>query len=300
MAAQLPTPSPSPPPVATPALPAQINAATRKQHVVLNRLIISRLPLALPPRAKSPDLLGRGLAAFAQVFFTFEAAWDEIYSKKKSQSCAYGPSDDQVREWLSALRPEGLRRSARLESDLKHISNRTGLRLGSASTAQKKMLERMRVETEARPHILVAYGWVMYMAIFSGGRWIREQLANAGNEFWTNEPSYLPLEKESMARFELPGFSFLSFDGDDDGEGIKALFKARLAEAEALLTEDERQDVLSAAQGLFEDCIDLVGMLDRAVWWRQMRTRIPVILLCVAATLFILLLYWIDNYGYLH
>jgi len=95
----------------------------------------------------------------------------------------------------------------------------------------------------------------MYMAIFSGGRWIRQQLADAGPDF------------------EL---AFLSFDGDEDGEDLKRDFKAGLARAEEMLSPQERQEVVEEAQALFGRCIALVAVLDREVRWqyvRQVATR---------------------------
>ena len=161
------------------------------------------------------------------------------------------------------------------------------------------MLDRMSYSLQNKPHLLIAYGWVMYMAIFSGGRWIRQQLSNAGAEFWTGELDYVHGEKHVVPLFDLPGFSFLSFDGDKDGEDIKELFKARLAEAETLLTQLERHEVMMAAQGLFEDCTALVGILDRAVWWQEIRRKVPLALLCVVVFAALLWLYWFDNYGYM-
>lgn len=49
-----------------------INSATQEQHAQLNRLILDRLPLALPPKALEPSLYAGGIAAFAQIYFAFE------------------------------------------------------------------------------------------------------------------------------------------------------------------------------------------------------------------------------------
>lgn len=65
---------------------------------------------------------------------------------------------------------------------------------------------------------------------------------------------------------QLPGFSFLSFPGDRDGEDLKSTFKSRLAEAETLLTFKEKQDIVEVSQQLFERSILLVDELDRKVF----------------------------------
>ncbi|KAK1030539.1 hypothetical protein LTR33_017079, partial [Friedmanniomyces endolithicus] len=243
MQERYPTPDSTPPtpvryPSASleqPSISAEINVATKKQHTELNRLIIERLPLALPTRpwgwrrGRSPALLAQGIAAFAQIYFEFEGTWSAI-------ECSPGKDENgDMVHWLANLRPRGLERTQRLRSDLRRLGCSTAPALGRREPAQTGRLS-------GRPHTLIAYAWVMYMAIFSGGRWICQQLAHAGPEF------------------EL---SFLSFDGDEDGEDLKRGFKAGLARAEELLSPQERQEVVEEAQALFDRCIALVAVLDR-------------------------------------
>jgi heme oxygenase len=287
MSRQLLTPSPSPPPpVPTPTLPAQINAATRKQHTELNRLIIDRLALALPPKASSPLLLGRGFSAFAQLFFMFEKCWKELYdSVEAADTTLSGTHNAQVRRWLATLIPPELVRSARLRQDLEFISSRTGVDVRQPSIFERvDMLDTFRESIRARPHILIAYGWVMYMAIFSGGRWVRQQLANAGVEFWTGD-NLMNVDSTMPQDLDVSGFSFLSFDEEDDGEDLKALFKARLAEAETLLLPHERQDIIIAAQNTFRYCILQVRYLDFALWLEGAWMKILMVLLSIAVAI---------------
>ena len=147
-------------------------------------------------------------------------------------------------------------------------------------------MKDMRTRIRSQPHILVAYAWVFYMATFAGGRWIRQQLANGGAEFWTQQIRSEDNTADEKAPLELPGFSFLSFDGDQDGEDIKLLFKARLAEAETLLTEEQKQEIVDVAQQLFERSNKLVGELDRMVVRDRVLSWVPsalLVLLLLAA-----------------
>lgn len=143
----------------------------------------------------------------------------------------------------------------------------------------------------------------MYMAIFSGGRWIRQQLAAAGPKFWTgqvNLPSPFSVEKQDSAwMLDLPGFSFLSFEGEQDGEDIKTLYKTRLGKADALLTEEEKSDVIEAAQEIFEHCIGIVGILDGLVLKQKSMERVPKFAAGFLTMLGLFLLYWVDAFGYL-
>ncbi|KAJ4187181.1 hypothetical protein NW755_007274 [Fusarium falciforme] len=59
-------------------LAESIVAATRGIHAKLNKLIIARLPLALPPRAQDPALYISGLLHITPIYMTFEALWRDI------------------------------------------------------------------------------------------------------------------------------------------------------------------------------------------------------------------------------
>ena len=276
-------------------LPAEINAATLKQHSALNRLITDRLPLALPPYQDDPAVLGQGLAAFAWLFFAFESVWEEFIFGSNGSINRGGTEKDLRNQWLCDLRSEGMHRTERLKSDLHFIAQRTRRSLPSITRKQQNMLNAMCDSIREKPHTLVAYAWVFYMAIFSGGRWIRAQLAAAGSEYWTGEAEMSRYDKGKISDFGLPGFSFLSFDGRDDGQDVKARFKGRLEEAEAILTLQERNDIVLAAQKLFNDCIELVGIIEKKVQGSSMPESEPSLklVLTVLGIIFAALCYFV-------
>jgi hypothetical protein len=78
------------------SLAEQINASTRPAHSLLNRLIISRLKLAVPPHAEDLSLYGAGLLHVAPVYVTFEAIWDSLLGAlpPPADSCAGTPESD--------------------------------------------------------------------------------------------------------------------------------------------------------------------------------------------------------------
>jgi len=133
------------------------------------------------------------------------------------------------------------------------------------------------------------------MALFSGGRHLRAVLKGAGGtaDFWSRDPS--PVRPYSIAgqstdrkrslsnpsdhkllrssRESLPseksfpnilkdGLSFFDFDGDEDGEDIKREFKKRIAEADGLLTEREKEDIIEEAKEIFRFMVELVNEMD--------------------------------------
>ncbi|KAH7042081.1 hypothetical protein B0J12DRAFT_702482 [Macrophomina phaseolina] len=181
------------------------------------------------------------------------------------------PTDPALLAFLTTLLPPGLLRSRRLRRDLAALLALRPMELdvhlatGYPGPRVAAYTAHIRRAVRARPHVLVAYAWVMYMAIFAGGRWIRAQLASAGPEFWEGENENNKGKGVRGVSFEeigKRGLSFFAFDGDMDGEDVKSAFKARLEEAEALLTEQQRREVVEEARAIFEWSIALVEELD--------------------------------------
>jgi len=280
------------------SLSGEINAATRALHTNLNRLITSRLPLALPPYTNDPALYATGLVHFAHVFLTFESLWADLVRDHDSYPADTDPEtatpfspllsyllvnpydspslftstlgaptrpSPQLAAFLQSLRPKGLIRSGRLKRDLEYLLavHPTDLEVLLAKYPGDKVAEfctHIRKSVNEKPWTLVAYAWCFYMAIFSGGRWIRGGLLKAPPGFW-------PLSDPDTQEHSLQdrGLSFWHFPGPLDGEDIKAEFKARLADAEDLFTPDERVDIIEEAKHIFRLCATLVDELDDLV-----------------------------------
>lgn len=120
------------------------------------------------------------------------------------------------------------------------------------------MLETIRI----KPYALLAYSWIMYLALFNGGRWIRQKLVDGGPQFWHKNPS--TVEKVGSA-VEQSFLSFWYFDGDEDGEDIKLAYRAGFIEASKQLTEEECDDVVSEAKALFQHCLQIITEIDLVV-----------------------------------
>jgi hypothetical protein len=171
------------------------------------------------------------------------------------------PPSPQIASFLSTLRPRGLVRSGRLKRDLEYLLDlhSTDLEVLLAKYPGDKVATfctHIRKSVNEKPWTLVAYAWCFYMAVFSGGRWIRAGLLRAGDGFW---PPQTPEEGIPLTE---RGLSFWHFPGLHDGEDIKAEFKLRLEEAEHLFTDDQRVDVIEAAKNIFQLCAEVVYELD--------------------------------------
>lgn len=159
---------------------------------------------------------------------------------------------------LRALYHPPLLRSARLKHDVSLLSHQHPKHEGLPSLTN--LTSRIRTRIHFRPHTILAYTWIMYLALFNGGRWIRSQLLSttlltsctSHKSFW---PDGHPAEE---------CLTFWHFDGDQDGEDIKNDFKARFEAVASQLGDEERQDVVDEAVEIFKMCAVIVEDLDRA------------------------------------
>ena len=238
------------------SLPLEINAATQTQHSALNRLIRSRLPLCLPPHAQTPQLYAIGLSVFGSIYMSFEDEWRRVLARRRKDN-------PRMAEILQTIRLPKLLRRHPLERELVDLQCFIGKlptskiafdALGAHQTA-------MRTSIHAKPHILLAYAWVMYMALFNGGHIIRDQLVAAGPKFW--HTSNTPADFEEGAYLILAErLQFWYFDSPNDGDDIKEDFKQRFDIAAAQLTASERADVVDEAVRIFAVCHTMVDWLD--------------------------------------
>lgn len=180
----------------------------------------------------------------------FERVWEDLLT------CS--PENARIHDALKHLRLPSLFRSTRLRADLSLFDQRLG---GQAESYEKEddelaaLLDRTREAILKKPLLIMSYTWVLYLALFNGGRWIRAQLEQAGPEFWDTR-----LHTQSS---KTDCLSFWEFEDELDGEEIKHDFKARFNTAAAVLDDAERQDVVAECVRVFETCSHMVGWLDK-------------------------------------
>ncbi|KAK4658070.1 hypothetical protein QC762_203500 [Podospora pseudocomata] len=316
-----PTTSTSP----LPHLGNSINAATRTQHTKLNKSILLRLPLSVPPVAYNPTAYLTGLLHMAPIYIAFESAWDKILASHgaaldhPSSSLLVLPENqtlppfpfgttadpigdkkcERVHAVLHHLKISGMARSGSLKRDIRAMS-------GWDETEVEEMLEQVKntgrlgefvrhihANIARQPEVVIAYAWVLYMALFSGGRFLGSCLEAAGEGFWMRKSDavlgkickdpisireLLASEEEEgdgggggddddddgLARIKDDGLplNFFRFATPLDGEEIKTKFKSRLVELEGLLTAGEREHVVREGVCIFDVMNGIVGQLD--------------------------------------
>jgi heme oxygenase len=328
---------------------SSVNIATRPTHSQLNRLIILRLPLALPPYTTTPSTYISGLLHIAPIYITFEYLWQTILDAPRLPTSlnlfdACDPEQplldsrsipvlllvshhnsphlplihnpkvcSRTHSLLSHLRLPGLLRAGRLRADIRVLTGTPEHKIGEQLNAVSKngrlaeFIAHTKKAVEANPHVLLAYAWVLYMALFSGGRYLRASLKEAGGtgvDFWTRDPSpvrpYSATQdasprrgsiswtidpttvrpstrsrsrrrssSESVTSKMVPGMSFFNFVGEEDGEDIKREFKKRITEAEVLLTPGEKEDIVTEAGHIFKFMVSMVAELDAVMGTKE-------------------------------
>jgi heme oxygenase len=268
-------------------------------------------------------LYASGLLHIAPIYITFETLWQEIIRQPTGHEGSdvdhpsesnVGPIDnasdssdaaDHMTNVLRDLFLPGLMRSDRLRSDIRAITGwspqvvNEQLKAVSREGRLAEFIRHIRRAVEKRPHVLIAYSYILFMALFAGGRFLRASLESAAERdaFWEKSPSPVRPGDLSCHRSPRPppstpaeetdlttGFfdqsdtkhrrhvmnpdgtslplSFFHFAGKSDGEELKLEFKRRLADAEDKVGPQERHDIVQEAICIFENMLLLVAQLD--------------------------------------
>lgn len=296
-----------------------IATLTRGIHARLNKSIVARLPLALPPRASDPSTYVTGLLHIAPIYLTFEKLWDNLLAPgpryggdthaelvapllpvHETPPAETSPLSTpalhenklklsvRVHSILHALQLPGLARGGCLKADIQALTGWSDhvvvsqLELASRAPPLAAMVDHIKSSIEKKPLLLVTYTYIMYMALFAGGRFIRATLESTGDEFWrtplapikpTMQPCIPTLTFQDDNNMDSPihngshkcnplPLRFFHFDTPHDGEDLKVEFKRRVHICEAALEPNELDDIVEEAINIFEHITAVVQQLD--------------------------------------
>ncbi|PNP42018.1 hypothetical protein TGAMA5MH_06197 [Trichoderma gamsii] len=265
------------------SLAGDMVSATRPMHTKINKLITSRLPLAVPPKAPDSGPYACGLLHILPIYMTFERLWLDILDTPPGD--APGQISERMHTILKEIHLPQLFRSDRLRTDIKSMTGWTDNILdlqinGIKGTGELSVFISHIIQVvRAKPHVLIAYSYNLFMALFAGGRFIRATLEKAGEEFWQTVPEHIkptmqPCEPDSVISSSLEQIEeinhsknimplrFWSFDSENDGEDLKQEYKTKLLQWESELTAEEREDILQESVYILENIGLLVGQLD--------------------------------------
>lgn len=233
---------------------------------MVNRLNTARIPLCLPPKVESTGFYTMGFSRWAEIYYGFEEVWYAVMgdhadwpSETSDDFDSFSSDEERVKAVLRSICMPELYRTRRLDSDFAALKllepSLAGLDADTAN-AGREFRQYLNERMPEKPHLLVAYIWIMYQALFNGGRFIRMALLKAGPEFWGLSPKEM-----DPTNFPSP----LSFWCVENNDAIQAEFRSRVEKADKLLTEPERQEILDEALEIFRRCTAITLQLDEQV-----------------------------------
>lgn len=221
----------------------------RSLHTPLNRRILNLIPLSLPPHTQTPTLYAHGISTFQPIYTAFETSLQNLLLSPTLPS--------STASLLHKLHVPGLSRSDRLRQDSERL-----LPFSCPSSSERNSPKRdafvAHIDTSlaTKPHLHLAYTWIFYMALFSGGRYIRSRLLSASEDFWT------PLTSSSPSvDTKTPPLTFWTFATPSDGEDLKTLYKSRVLALSPSLSETESAEIIAEA---VEIMTRLIGVVEEA------------------------------------
>lgn len=314
------------------SLAHQINVAIASSHTKINRLILDRMPRAVPPQTDNPSTYITGLLHIGAVYIAFESLWQNILGIHSEIApmpytypfnCELGQYDEapQITERTRHILQEAywsdMLRAARIKADIRsmtgwpdHVIDEQIRSVGTSGRLGKLTLH-IRDSVNAKPHLLLAYAYCLYLALLSGGSYIRTELMYLKSDFWQETPTpIMPNMIECKPKASLMGpkrhstsdydsglhglarhdptikvpLEFLDFDpplGENPRQQTKELktkFKRQFAEAEQLLAKPERKDIIKESAAIFHSLEGVVGQLDKLCSTSQARDHVQRVL----------------------
>jgi hypothetical protein len=210
-------------------------------------------------------LYALGLSRYAEIYLGLEEVWHAKRTENISDESQSGESDKKrLQEVLRMIYLPELLRTERFRNDFAALKSQyKSIRDLDTDTANagSEFRQYINDHISGNPHLLVVYVWIMYQALFNGGRFIRGKLLKADPTFWgwpeeEMDPTALPVP--------LP-FWCIEKNGVEKDADVEAKFRKQVIEAEKLLTEHERKDILDEAPKILLRCKGITEQLEEEV-----------------------------------
>lgn len=315
------------------SLAYSINTAILSSHTKINRLILDRMPRAVPPQTDNPSTYITGLLHFGAVYVAFESLWQSIlgihteiapipYTYPFSNDPTHRDETPQItertRHILEVMYWPNMLRYGRINADIRTMTGwpkrMVDEQIRSVGTTGRlaRFLAHVQESITAKPHLLLAYAYGLYLALLSGGSYIRTELMYLKADFWQAapmpiKPNMIPCntapgssqmfkrhetfeydsaqhglaESDSVSKMPLEFLDFTPPLGENPRQqtkDLKAGFKRRFTDAEQALTEPERKDIIRESVEIFQHLEEVVGQLDKICDTPQVKGHIARVL----------------------
>lgn len=143
--------------------------------------------------------------------------------------------DPRIKTALRDLYSTPLLRTPQIAKDLRYYYGSTPFSTGTPTTIQRTAyVNHIRQVVTEKPHVVIAYAYNYYMALFAGGKVLRYQITKAKDFF----PRRYGMTEEECVEAGTNIFSFEVERGKE--EGLRESFKGALRNLEGTLTTEER------------------------------------------------------------
>lgn len=173
-------------------------------------------------------LYREGILSFAFVYKSFEEGWAALLSSESTV-------DPRIRNALQRLYSTPLLRTPQIAKDLQYFYGSTPFSTEFPTTPQRTAyVNHIRTVIAEKPHVLIAYAYNYYMALFAGGKILRYQMSKAKGFF----PEHYGMTEEERIG---AGMNIFNFEIEKGGEiGLRDSFKGALLDLESTLTMEEK------------------------------------------------------------
>jgi heme oxygenase len=226
------------------ALANRINSSTKKEHNKIDKSVTIKFAVAL----RDAKIYRQGLQGFYHVFKTVEVLINKELAKEPKT---------KVGEILSQFwDEEAIARTSRLEQDLLFFYGNDKNKFEDPIRQEQINFVKHIYETyEQKPHILLAYCHVMYLALFAGGQILSSSLAKATGIF----PQ---VDGKSTSEVAKLGTNFFKFPVEDS-QSLRIKYKREFELATRNeLTEQEKLDIIEEAKEIFRRNYDVVAEIE--------------------------------------
>lgn len=225
------------------ALANRINSATRSAHNKIDRSVSTKFIVAL----RDGKIYRQGLQAFYHVFKHAEIVIDRLINDKES-----GKAGEILREFWNPL----FARTEALELDLLYFYENHKEKFESPIREEQiKFVQHIHEVCEEKPHLILAYCHVMYLALFAGGRLMKSSLSKATGIFPT-------MPGQTVEDVSKNGTHLFKFDYEDD-ESLRLSYKRDYELATRLnLTELEKLDIIEESKYIFDQNFKMIEELE--------------------------------------
>lgn len=239
------------------ALANRINKATHAIHNQINNLISIKIVFAL----RDPRIYRQGIQSFYHVFRTFEECWAEAME-----------GDDHIAHILKEVWTPAMVRTGPLEKDLLFYYDGAREKFETPIMGKQiEFVEHIRKSIKEKPHLALAYGHTMYLALFAGGRILRSSIMKSAGLF----PQVEGLTTEEVA---LRGTNLFRFEEIEDEDQLRMDFKSRYELAtRSALTEQEKREIIDESMEIFQrniECVKEIALKNSTIMTQKIGYKI--------------------------